>query len=126
MARQMIRVTIPGRFPSLNEYTAANRSDYRLGAKMKRQETERVAWAAKGKGKIKGPYKVRVVWYEKDRRRDVDNVEFAIKYILDGLVLAGVVEGDSQRFVNHIEHCVEVDPKNPRIVVDVIKENPIN
>ena len=123
LGMQPVIVTIPGRFPGLNEYTDANRSNPRHGARIKRDQTERVAEATAGAGKIEGPYRLRVTWHERDRRRDVDNIEYALKFILDGLVAAGIVEGDSQAFVRKIEHQIEVDPADPRVVVEVIPES---
>lgn len=119
VAAKVIRFTIPGRFPGLNEYTARNRSTPYAGARMKRACTGAAAEAATGHGRIEGPYSLRVTWYERDRRRDVDNIEYGVKFILDGMVHAGTVGGDSQEYVRRIEHEVRVDKTNPRIEVEV-------
>ncbi len=76
-----------------------------------------------GAGWVEGPYRLRIIWYERDRRRDVDNVEYAVKFILDGLVAAGAVGDDDQGHMRRIEHRVEVDPADPRVVVEVIPES---
>ena len=45
------------------------------------------------------PVKLHFIWIEKDARRDLDNVAFAKKFILDALVNNEILVDDSQRFV---------------------------
>lgn len=44
------RIIIPGRLVGLNEYTRACRSHWSRGARLKRQQTELVAWYARTAG----------------------------------------------------------------------------
>lgn len=113
--------TIEGPMPSLNEYVAAERSNRYLGSRMKRRETERARLAAVSQGMphFVGPVTVRFLWVERNRRRDLDNVAFAKKFILDGLVSAGVLDGDGQRFVVGLLDVFEHDPTRPRVFVEV-------
>ena len=53
---------------------------------------------------FKSPVWIRCVWYEGDRRRDLDNVSAAIKFVLDGLVEMGILKDDSQKYVRGIYH----------------------
>jgi Holliday junction resolvase RusA-like endonuclease len=41
----------------------------------------------------------------------------AQKFILDGLVRAGIIKDDSQKYINSITHRFEVDKRNPRVEV---------
>lgn len=84
-------MVIEGRFPSLNDYVDAERANRHVGAKMKRRETARAEAAAIAQGlpRFAGPVAVRFLWVEPNRRRDLDNVAFAKKFVLDGLVAAG-------------------------------------
>jgi len=51
-------------------------------------------------------------WILKSKRKDFDNVSSGIKYILDGLVLAGVIKNDSQKYVgNRFIHEFIIDRK---------------
>ena len=109
--------TIPMRFPSLNEYIDANRSDPRAGSRMKRRLTEACAWCFKGKAIDGFPARLRIVYREPNRRRDIDNITYAAKYILDGMVEAGAIPDDSQRYICSIESVVDVDRDNPRVEV---------
>ena len=53
-------------------------------------------------------------------RRDVDNIAFAHKFILDGLVSAGVLEGDSRKYVIGLQdEFPEPDPDNPRVEITI-------
>ena len=119
-------MVIEGRFPSLNDYVDAERLNRYRGAAMKRTQTERVQAAAIAQGlpRFAGPVAVRFLWVEPNRRRDLDNVAFAKKFVLDGLVAAGVLEGDGQRHVVALQDCFEVDPANPRVMGEVVDVDP--
>ena len=114
------RFTIPGRFPSLNDYISAERSQRGYAASMKKKETKRAADAAHGVPTFSDPVIVSFKWVEPNARRDIDNVAFAHKFILDGLVDAGVLKGDSRKYVVGLEDdFTEVDPDNPRVIVTI-------
>lgn len=99
MRDQTIRINM--RLPGMNEYTRACRSSRYAGATMKK-DAERAVMAYVRAAKAKpasDPCAIVMVFHEPDRRRDADNVEFAQKFILDGLVSAGVIAGDSPAHV---------------------------
>lgn len=120
--------TIPGRFPSLNEYTEANRINPHTGAAMKRHCTARVRVACSGLGTPPGepPWTVLVRWYERNAKRDDDNVAFGVKFILDGLVAAHVIPNDSRAYISGILHDVLVDRENPRIEVFLVERERVH
>lgn len=91
------RFCIPIQLPGLNEYIAMCRKSKYLGAKMKRDATGMAAYFARefGLAPVKEPCIVVMAFNEPNRRRDSDNVEFARKFVLDGLVSAGILENDS-------------------------------
>ena len=115
------RVVIPGRMPGLNEYVRAERANRYAASKMKREQTERAGVAAveQRMPAFAGPVDIAFTWVEKDRRRDVDNVAFAKKFILDGLVRAGVIPDDTPRYVAGISDRFSYDAARPRIEVEV-------
>lgn len=99
MNQQTIRINM--RLPCLNEYTRACRSSRYAGATMKK-DAERAVMAyvrASHAEQASDPCVIVMVFHEPNRRRDADNVEFARKFILDGLVAAGVIAGDSPAHV---------------------------
>ena len=93
---------IDEKLPSLNDYTKACRTNKFIGAKMK-DETENLIWFYIKKqikcGKITSPVKIHFIWNEKNKKRDLDNICFAKKFILDALVKANVLEDDKQNYV---------------------------
>lgn len=65
--------------------------------------------------------KLKISWYEPNRRRDIDNITAGMKFILDGMVKASVIKDDSQRYVKGVEHEFYVDRVNPRVEVEIIE-----
>ena len=116
---------IPGKLPGMNEYTAANRSNAYIGARMKKdcQRDVELALHSQGICHPKEPVKLVYRWYEKNRRRDMDNVAaFGMKVIQDALVGAGVLSDDGWKDIKGFDHTFHVDPKEPRIEVEIWEE----
>lgn len=122
-----VKLVIEGRFPGLNEYTAAQRKNRFEGNKMKRGYTGVVYYEARRQ--LRGvhfgrPVAVHFHFVEKDRRRDLDNISgFAHKVIFDGLVKAGVIKDDGWNEVATISDSYAVDKKQPRIEVTIEEED---
>ena len=118
----MNKLTIPGRLPGLNEYIKAMNSNRYVGAKMKKTNTELVAWLCKEQklGHCT-PVEIIFTWYEPNKKRDKDNVcAGGRKFILDGLVQAGVLDGDGWKGYGDFDDRFEIDKKQPRIEVELI------
>lgn len=116
----MPKFIIPGRLPALNDMTDAARGNKYKAAVMKKEYTEMVAWCAKAARLPKmGRVNVLVTWYEPNRRRDKDNIHAGIKFILDGLVMAGIIENDGWRQIGDISHRVLLDPDDPRVEIEI-------
>lgn len=116
------RFTIDGTLPGLNEYTEANRKHHRVGAKMKKRAQEAIDWqvlSQLGRRRITRPVYIRYRWYEKNRRRDPDNVAFAKKFINDSLVTLKILPNDGWANVVGFSDAFDVDKDNPRIVVEL-------
>ena len=115
----MSEFIIYGRLDGLNEYTSANRSNRYKGSQMKLKNESIVIEAIKRYqlNKIKKyPIKLKITWYEKNKRRDVDT-----KFIQDALVKQGILVDDGQKYINKISHDVQVDKEYPRIEVELIE-----
>ena len=104
-----IVVSIPHRFVSLNDYIHAERTNKYMGAKIKKTETQVAENAFRGLQPILEPRKVRFTWVVKDKRRDLDNIAFAKKYILDGAVNAGVLISDNMKYIVGFEDVLAFD-----------------
>lgn len=116
------RFTIPGRLPGLNEVIAANRTNRHLGAKLK-ADTQRMIGRcimAQLPGlHITRPVGITYCWIERDRRRDLDNIASAKKFIQDALVEQGVLENDGWKCVRELHDWFHVDKKEPRVTVEI-------
>ena len=77
---------------------------------MKKKWTRAVAKAAKVMDPIDYPVRVEFVWVEGNRRRDLDNISAATKFVLDGIVEAGILIDDSQKWVRSLHHTVVTSP----------------
>lgn len=99
---------IPGRFPGLNEVTAANRRNRYAGARQKRAMTAAVVQAARDCPRLSGRYVWTFTWHCTDKRRDPDNIASACKFVFDGLQAAGVLDNDGWAQVAEIRHRFEL------------------
>lgn len=114
----MSNLTIPGTLPSLNEIIDAAKDHFGRYAELKQVNTNAVAWRATKLPKMARIYII-CHWYCKDRRQDPDNISAGVKFILDGLVSAGVLQNDGWRQIAGIEHRFSVDKQNPRVEIEM-------
>ena len=122
-----MRFEIPGRLPGLNEYVGAERANRYKAAKMKRDAQDAVEWSMRAAGrppKLDGPVEVHITWVEKRQRngqlRDLDNIRFAAKFVLDALVEAKVIPDDGPKVVRRLWDDFMFNSLNPRIIVEVL------
>ena len=88
---------IPGRLPSLNEIIGEARKHKMASATQKKKYTKRVADVIRLTFRDYKPMDkvwINLTWIERNRKRDPDNIVAAKKFILDGLVLAGLLKSD--------------------------------
>ena len=115
---------IPGPLPGLNEMIDAAKGSGGRGAgyaRLKRDWTEAV-WAHAKSARLPsfpGRVVLRFRWFERDRRRDPDNVAAAKKLVMDGLVKAGVLKGDGWKFVQSWTDSFDVVPERPGVAVTI-------
>ncbi len=118
MTRGREKIIIPGEMPGMNEIVEAAKIHHMRYAQMKRKNTELVGWVAKRIPKKKKVF-LDITWYCKNRMRDPDNIAAAVKFIWDGLVIAGVIKNDGWRqnagWANHFR----VDNNNPRVEIEI-------
>lgn len=114
--------SIKGELTDLNSYVKALNSNRFSGNNIKREETERVyveAISQKLRPVQQYPVLIDFIWYSKDKRKDIDNIAFAKKFILDGLVMAGVLQNDSRKHVSSFSDTFYIDKENPRTEVRI-------
>jgi len=110
--------------PGLNEYINANRS-HRQGGNAMKAKTQRAIIAALRK-QIKQPFRepvtMRFCWYEKNQRRDKDNISFAKKFILDALVQMKALRNDGWGNIDGgFTDDFFVDKAFPRVEIEIME-----
>jgi len=116
------RLAIHGTFPGTNQMLVAAKSHWAVYAREKKRLTGKVKFLAQlaRLQTVDAPVTVRFWWYEANARRDVDNISSGQKYVLDGLVAAGVLHDDRRTCVKGIEHHFpEPDPDCPRVEIEL-------
>ena len=116
-----MKLTIRGELTDLNTYVRVERGNKYAGAALKEKDTNRVYWECKSQKlkPINVPVKVDCTWFCKNKKKDKDNISFAKKFILDGLMKAGVLSNDGWDQVVGFQDSFSVDAKNPRIEVEL-------
>lgn len=87
------------RLPSLNTYINECRKNRYAGAKFKADLEKDIAFYLSALPKIEKPIKITFEWVEENRRRDIDNLSFSKKFILDAMVKIGVLSNDNRKHV---------------------------
>lgn len=92
--------TVRFRLPGLNEYIHALNINRYKGNALKREAQDAIGFAIK-RARLEPvtayPVFVFFEWHEKTKRRDLDNIASAKKFILDALQECGILEGDGQK-----------------------------
>lgn len=126
---------IPGRMLGRNEEERLARSHWSKANEVKREETETSMLYAKEAGlkPVEGPVDVSIVFCEEVRffkngkrkkPRDVDNIQGAVKPIIDGLVKGGILPDDGPDYVRRVMPSVKYVTEDPHITVSVMEYEP--
>ena len=101
-------------FPTLNEYIDVERRNRFAAAKLKSKATEaaKLSVFAQTRKTLNGLFDVKIRWVRVNNRHDPDNVYFGAKFILDGMVNAQLLKGDSRKHIRNISHTIENGKSN--------------
>lgn len=114
----MIKIIIPGMPPSANKYLG-NSHNYNI-YRFDKKKWQRIILEASTQVIPKEPIKKAIVeikyYFPDGRKRDYDNY---IKFILDGLIRARILEDDNFRVITKLILTADVDRNNPRIEVKI-------
>ena len=111
-------IEIRMKLPSCNEYINACRTNRHKGAKMKRDVEEQIMWQIAKLPVYDKPVRIHFHWIEENRRRDLDNVAFGKKFILDALVKAGKLSDDNRKIVTAFIDTFEYG-KEAKVILDI-------
>lgn len=108
------QLVIPIALPSLNEIINLSKTHWSQYARPKKgYDVIVTAFSKKQMTKVtKYPVDILCKWKVKDKRKDPDNISVGIKFILDGLVKAGIISNDGFDEINSIHHTFIVDKDN--------------
>ena len=115
-----VRLTIPMRLPSCNEYINACRNNKYMANAMKKNVQEEIGWYLMKLPKFKKPIRIKFIWVSEPKdKRDLDGICFAKKFILDALQECGKISNDNRKnvtgfsdefiFGNRYEVIVEIE-----------------
>lgn len=120
------KIIISGRFDTMNEFIKANRTGngrWNKGNQMKQRDQSLIAYQLRKqlkKSRITPKVFIFYHFFEKDKRRDMDNVSgYFHKIFQDALVQAGYLENDNWNYIIGFSDDFSVDSKNPRIEVKI-------
>lgn len=112
-------VTIPLKLPSLNDYVNACRSHRMAGATLKKKTEARILPYLTPLPIFSGPIFIRCHWIDQNARRDIDNVSFAIKFLLDALQTAGKIPNDNRQYVRGLQHSFSVNKAGYAVILEI-------
>lgn len=120
----MLRLVYRGSLPGLNEIINAGRANRFKAASQKKAEQEkiRLQWSKARGIHFDGHVNINVKFFEKDSRRDDDNVFAGLKFLLDAMQEIGIIVKDSPKYC-HVTCERFTDRENPHISL-TIKEGP--
>ena len=113
-----MKVEIPLKLVSLNEYIRACRSNKFAGAKMKADMQEQISWYITKMPKYNKPIFIHFHWVEGNKRRDIDNAAFGKKFILDAMVKMGKIPDDNPNYIKGFSDTFEYG-KEFKIILDI-------
>ena len=93
---------------TLNSYINTERTNKYAAASVKKRLTKCYMVESLNHRGIIDPskkYNLEVEW-SCDRKHDPDNIFFGIKFILDGMVEAGIINKDNQNHIGRISHTI--------------------
>jgi len=87
------------KLPSLNDYIRVCRTNKFLASKYKKDIEEQIHYFLIKMPKYEKPIKIHFTWVEGNKKRDLDNIAFSKKFILDTMVKYGKLKDDNRNYV---------------------------
>ena len=98
----MIRIEIPIKMPTLNDFVEASkvvRGRWNKANAMKSEYQQKIYYYLCKLPVLKPPIRIHFIWVEKNKRRDLDNVSaVGRKFILDTLQICGKLKNDNPNY----------------------------
>lgn len=122
-----MKYVIDMKLPSLNDYIDVCRSNKYQASKYKKDLENQIGLFLTKMPKYTKPIKIHFTWIEGNKKRDLDNIAFAKKFILDAMQKFGKLENDNRKYVYAFTDSFEYG-KETKVILeieeqDVIKSN---
>ena len=114
----MIKIEIPFKLPGLNQYIKACNSSRYKGAELKRETENDIGYFINKLPEFEKPIKIKFTWVEENGNRDLDNICFAKKFILDALVKTGKLKDDNRNYVTGFVDEFKYD-KEAKVILEI-------
>lgn len=111
-------IEIPYKFPSFNEYVNECRRNKYAGNKMKKEIEHDIIYFINKLPQYTKPIQIHFHWIEGNKKRDLDNVCFAKKFILDSMVKAGKLKDDNRNCVTGFIDTFEYE-KETKVILEI-------
>lgn len=95
----MNKYIIDMKLPSLNDYIRVCRTNKYMASKYKADIENQIGLFIAKMPKYTKPIKIHFTWVEGNKKRDLDNIAFAKKFILDAMQKFGKLENDNRNCV---------------------------
>lgn len=112
-------VTIPLKFPSLNEYVDKCRLNYLVANAYKQKIEAQIIPYLSELPRFEKPIEIGFLWVEDNKRRDLDNVAFGKKFILDAMQKGGKLKNDNRKFVRRFTGDAFAYEKEAKVVLTI-------
>ena len=112
-----MKIEIPLKLPSLNDYIDLCRTNPYKAAKFKKDIEAQIALFLQ-MPKLEKPIRIDFTWIEPDYRRDPDNIASAKKFILDAMVKKGKLKNDSRKYVKGFSDSFGDGPKH-KVILEI-------
>ena len=106
------------KFLSFNGYVDLCRENRYKAAKYKRNIEDEIGYYIRRLPRFDNPVKIHFHWIEENRRRDLDNICFAKKFILDALVKYRRLKDDNRKCVTAFTDTFGYGPKT-KVIIEI-------
>lgn len=113
-----MKIEIPMKLPSLNDYIRVCRANKYQAAKYKADTERLIGLYLMKMPKMTNPIKIHFHWIESSKRRDLDNICFAKKFILDAMVKYKKLEDDNRKVVTAFTDTFEYG-KETKVILEI-------
>ena len=108
------------RLPSANEYIRVCRKNKYCASEFKKSVEDDILMFISRLPRFENPVEIHFHWVEENKKRDLDNICFAKKFILDAMVKAGKLKDDNRKCVTAFTDTFSYDKESK--VILTIKE----